>query len=155
MSLPFLFFTFFLPTFSPFLIFLCKEDAANKFGLLLLARLGRRYDRLGYFNYSSRWKNVRLVKRKHEMDHKVFLGPGHVFGCPGFQLLFSVSASRGGLPLVGAPILMMIMILAMKAIIVMMVMMMVVKVVVCPTTDPPGPRFFFFHCSKLNFCTLI
>ena len=61
MSLPFLFFTFFLPTFSPFLIFLCKEDAANKFSLLFLARLGRRYDRLGYFNYSSRWKNVRLV----------------------------------------------------------------------------------------------
>ena len=62
------------------------------------------------------------------MDHKVFLGPGHVVGCPDFQLLFSVSASREGLPLVGAPILMIIIILVMKAIIVMMVMMMVVIV---------------------------
>ena len=73
------------------------------------------------------------------MDHKVFLGPGHVCGCPDFQLLFLVSASRGGLPLVGAPILMMMIILMMKAIIVMMV----VIVVVCSTTDPQGPIFFY------------
>ena len=70
-----------------------------------------------------------------------FLGPGRVFGCPDFQLLFLVSASRGGLPLVGAPILMMMIILMMKGIILIMVMMMVVIVVVCSTTDPPGPSY--------------
>ena len=81
-----------------------------------------------------------MVKGKFQMDQKVLLGPGHVCGCPDFQLLFSVSASRGGLQLVGAPILMMMMIiLMMKAMIVMMVMMMVV----CSTTDPPGPSFFY------------
>ena len=82
------------------------------------------------------------------MDHKFFLGPGHVFGCPDFQLLFSVLASRGGLPLVGAPILMMMIILMMKGIIVIMVMMMVVIVVVCSTTDPPGPNFFFIAANR-------
>ena len=84
-----------------------------------------------------------MVKGKFQMDQKVLLGPGHVCGCPDFQLLFSVLASRGGLPLVGAPILMMMIILMMKAMIVMMMMMMVVGVVVCSTTDPPGPSFFY------------